>query len=54
MISTAVEGVETPEHLAKVRALGNAEMRGYPFGPPMRADDAERMIARTGADCEAA
>ena len=43
-IDVTVEGVETTEQAARVRALGCTEMQGYMFGRPMPARETERLI----------
>jgi diguanylate cyclase (GGDEF)-like protein/PAS domain S-box-containing protein len=53
-IVMTVEGVETPEQLARIRALGCTEMQGFFFGRPMTACDAEALIASEATACHAA
>lgn len=42
---TVAEGVETPEHLAKVRASGCTQAQGYLFSRPVPAADIVRVIS---------
>ena len=53
-IVMTVEGVETPEQLARIRALGCTEMQGFMFGRPMPARDAEELMASEAVACHAA
>ncbi|HEX2272776.1 MAG TPA: EAL domain-containing protein [Acidimicrobiales bacterium] len=49
-LTTVAEGVETPEQLAELRALGCELAQGYLWSRPMPADAAaEWMATRTGA-----
>jgi EAL domain-containing protein (putative c-di-GMP-specific phosphodiesterase class I) len=43
MMATA-EGVETPEQLAQVRALGCSEMQGYLFSPPLPLEKLAKLL----------
>ncbi len=43
-ITTLVEGIETEEQLATVRAEGAQEMQGYLFSPPRPVADIARML----------
>lgn len=44
-IATTVEGVETQEQFARIRALGCTEVQGFLFGKPMSAEDARELAA---------
>jgi diguanylate cyclase (GGDEF)-like protein len=44
--TTVVEGVETPEQLALVRALGCDAAQGYLLGRPMPEEEAALLVAR--------
>ena len=44
-MSVTAEGVETPEELELVRALGCGEIQGFLFGRPMTADEALKLAA---------
>jgi diguanylate cyclase (GGDEF)-like protein len=48
--STTAEGIETPEQLRFVRALGCELGQGYYFGRPVPADEASAMLERGGTD----
>jgi diguanylate cyclase (GGDEF)-like protein len=45
-MSTTAEGVETPEQLTTVRALGVTEMQGYLFSRPQRAADLASLFGK--------
>jgi diguanylate cyclase (GGDEF)-like protein/PAS domain S-box-containing protein len=47
-MSTTAEGVETPEQLSTVRALGVTEMQGYLFSRPQRAAEIARLFRTRG------
>jgi predicted signal transduction protein with EAL and GGDEF domain len=53
-IVMTVEGVETPQQVARIRALGCAEMQGFIFGKPMPAREVETLIASEEIECHAA
>jgi diguanylate cyclase (GGDEF)-like protein len=53
-IVMTVEGVETPEQVARIRALGSTEMQGFLFGRPMPARDADALISSEATACHAA
>jgi diguanylate cyclase (GGDEF)-like protein len=46
-MSTTAEGVETPEQLTTVRALGVTEMQGYLFSRPQRAHDLASLFRKS-------
>jgi EAL domain-containing protein (putative c-di-GMP-specific phosphodiesterase class I) len=46
-MSTTAEGVETPEQLTTVRALGVTEMQGYLFSRPQRASDLASLFRKS-------
>jgi EAL domain-containing protein (putative c-di-GMP-specific phosphodiesterase class I) len=43
-MTTVAEGVETPEHLAKVRAAGCTQVQGYLFSRPVSATEIVGVI----------
>ncbi len=48
-MATVAEGVETEDHLAKVRASGCTEAQGYLFSRPVRGKDIVAVIAACNA-----
>ena len=53
-MSTTVEGVETEDQLALVRAQGVSEVQGYLFSPPISAADLSVMLHADGAKARVA
>jgi predicted signal transduction protein with EAL and GGDEF domain len=53
-IATLVEGIETEDQLAIVRAEGCREMQGFLFSPPRPAAEITAMLARTDGRLRAA
>jgi EAL domain-containing protein (putative c-di-GMP-specific phosphodiesterase class I) len=50
-IPTTAEGVETPQQLQQVRALGCSEMQGFLFSPPRRVGEVAQLLrARLGRE----
>ena len=45
-MEVVVEGVERPEQLERVRALGADYAQGYLFSPPVDAEAAEALLLR--------
>ncbi|HEX8906937.1 MAG TPA: bifunctional diguanylate cyclase/phosphodiesterase, partial [Longimicrobiaceae bacterium] len=52
-MDVVVEGIERPEQLERVRALGADYAQGYLFSPPVEAEAAEALLARRFAGAEA-
>ncbi|MDP9441861.1 MAG: EAL domain-containing protein [Actinomycetota bacterium] len=48
-LRTVAEGVETPAHLEKVRALGCSSAQGYYFARPQPAERVAALLGRGGA-----
>jgi EAL domain-containing protein (putative c-di-GMP-specific phosphodiesterase class I) len=50
-IATVAEGLETPEHIERMKALGCSFGQGYFFAKPLRAEAVpaglERLLRRT-------
>ena len=46
-LSVLAEGVETPEQLARVKALGCHLAQGFYFSKPLPAEEAEKLLAAT-------
>ncbi|HEX6746844.1 MAG TPA: EAL domain-containing protein [Longimicrobium sp.] len=53
-MDVVVEGVERPEQLERVRALGADYAQGYLFSPPVEAEAAEALLARRFVGASAA
>jgi EAL domain-containing protein (putative c-di-GMP-specific phosphodiesterase class I) len=51
-VPVTVEGVETAQQVARIRALGCAQMQGFLFGKPMPAHEAAALIIRQPMDLE--
>lgn len=49
-IDLVAEGIETPEQLEMLEALGCPFGQGYLFAPPLPFDEAATFVAATGAD----
>ncbi len=47
-MDTVAEGVETPEQLAQMQALGCDYYQGYLFSPPVPAEAATRLLQQAG------
>ncbi|MBE9117660.1 EAL domain-containing protein [Lusitaniella coriacea LEGE 07157] len=45
-LEAIIEGVETPEELAQVEALGCHQIQGYLFSQPVTADDASELLTK--------
>jgi diguanylate cyclase (GGDEF)-like protein len=46
-LQVVAEGIETPEHAQRLRAMGCEYAQGYFFSPPMPAAEVRRFLART-------